>query len=406
MDQNVSSKKMASANVSESAVSTTSNPSDGFMLNTAEELIHDIRMGKMVILMDDEDRENEGDLVMAAEFVRTEDINFMITHARGLVCLTLSEQRCQQLALPLMVSNNGSSHHTNFTLSIEATEGVTTGISAADRALTIKAAVARNAEPKDIVSPGHIFPLMAKPGGVLSRAGHTEAGCDLARLAGAEPASVIVEIMNPDGTMARRSDLEIFAREHDLKIGTIADLINYRLSNEQTVEVLETGDIHTDYGDFAMHTFRDKPEGRTHIAIVKGEFSESDVVPVRVQSSSTMRDLLCVQAGPDSAKRWNVSHVLQHFEREGKGVLVLLAADECEQSLERSIQIALGKADVPKPTTDGAQNAHLNYGIGSQILRHVGVTKMNVLGPDLKYKAISGFDLEIVGYIPQETTSE
>ncbi len=375
-------------------------------LNTAEELINDIRMGKMVILMDDEDRENEGDLVMAAECVRTDDVNFMATHARGLICLTLSEQRCEKLQLPLMVNNNGSSHHTNFTLSIEAAEGVTTGISAADRALTVRRAVARNAVAEDIVSPGHVFPLMAKPGGVLSRAGHTEAGCDMARMAGFEPAAVIVEIMNADGTMARRPDLETFAEQHDLKIGTIADLIHYRLATEETVEILETGEISTDYGEFTLHSFRDTPEGKMHIALVKGDLDPHSAVPVRVQTVSTMRDIFRVQPKRELSKRWNIGGCMQYMENAGQGVLILLANNESDESLMNSIDIALGRKSFPKPQTDGAQNAYLTFGIGSQILRHLGVTKMTVLGPEIKYRAISGFDLEIVGYQPQENISE
>ena len=375
-------------------------------LNTAEELINDIRMGKMVILMDDEDRENEGDLVIAAECVRTDDVNFMAMHARGLICLTLSEERCQKLGLPLMVSNNGSSHHTNFTLSIEATEGVTTGISAADRALTVRRAVARNAVADDIVSPGHVFPLMAKPGGVLSRAGHTEAGCDLARMAGFEAAAVIVEIMNDDGSMARRPDLEIFAEKHDLKIGTIADLIHHRLSTEETIEALEDGQINTDYGEFTLHSFRDKPEGRTHLALVKGDVNTDENTPVRVQSASTMRDLFRVQPQQEQAKRWNIASCLRYMEQQQKGVLILLADTETEQDLAVSMDIAMGRRPVPLPSPDGAQNAYLNFGIGSQILRHVGAGKITVLGPEMKYAGISGFDIEIVGYLPQEASDE
>ncbi|MGD2138036.1 MAG: 3,4-dihydroxy-2-butanone-4-phosphate synthase, partial [Gammaproteobacteria bacterium] len=226
-------------------------------LNNTEEIVRDIRAGRMVILMDDEDRENEGDLVMAASHVRPEDINFMASHGRGLICLTLTRKRCEQLALPLMVQSNLSSHATNFTLSIEAATGVTTGISAADRARTIQAAVAADAQPRDLVQPGHIFPLMAQPGGVLTRAGHTEAGCDLARLAGLEPAAVIVEILKEDGSMARRPDLEIYARQHDLKIGTIEDLIRYRIENEKTVERVAASDLATEHGIFRVHAYHD-----------------------------------------------------------------------------------------------------------------------------------------------------
>jgi 3,4-dihydroxy 2-butanone 4-phosphate synthase/GTP cyclohydrolase II len=259
-------------------------------LNTVEELIADIRAGRMVILMDDEDRENEGDLVMAATHVRPEDINFMITHARGLVCLTLTRERCQQLNLPLMVQRSGAAHGTNFTLSIEAAEGVSTGISAADRARTVQAAVAPMAKPADIVQPGHIFPLMAQPGGVLHRAGHTEAGCDLARLAGLEPAAVIVEVMNEDGTMARRPDLEVFAEKHNLKIGTIADLIHYRILNEKTVELVDQQPLHTTHGEFTLYRFSERGTPDTHIALVKGNPSEG-VTTVRVHGFNPMRDL-------------------------------------------------------------------------------------------------------------------
>ncbi|HLU91447.1 MAG TPA: 3,4-dihydroxy-2-butanone-4-phosphate synthase, partial [Pedomonas sp.] len=239
-------------------------------LNSIEEIIEDIRQGKMVILMDDEDRENEGDLIIAAEQIRPEDINFMATHARGLVCLTLTQERCKQLDLPLMVLDNGARHSTNFTVSIEAAEGVTTGISAADRARTVRAAIARDARPTDLVQPGHVFPIVAQAGGVLSRAGHTEAGCDLARLAGYEPAAVIVEIMNEDGTMARRPDLEKFAEKHGLKIGTIADLIHYRSVKEKTVECINEREIVTDFGDFRLLSYRDIPRKEIHFALVKG----------------------------------------------------------------------------------------------------------------------------------------
>lgn len=243
------------------------------LLNTVEELIEDIRQGKMVILMDDEDRENEGDLVMAAPMVRPKDINFMATYARGLICLTLDEQRCKQLDLAMMVNHdtNASSYGTPFTLSIEAAEGVTTGISAADRARTVQAAVASNARPSDIVQPGHVFPLKAQPGGVLSRAGHTEAGCDLARIAGFEAAAVIVEIMNEDGTMARRDDLEKFAEKHQLKIGTIADLIHYRVVTEKTTQCVNEREVKTHYGEFVLKTYLDKVRNEKHFAMVMGD---------------------------------------------------------------------------------------------------------------------------------------
>ena len=261
-------------------------------LNTVEELVEDIRQGKMVILMDDEDRENEGDLVIAAEQIRPEDINFMAKHARGLICLTLTRERCQYLGLNPMVQANHAQFHTNFTVSIEAASGVTTGISAADRAHTVRVAVGRNTQPSDIVQPGHVFPIAAQPGGVLSRAGHTEAGCDLARMAGFEPAAVIVEIMNEDGTMARRPDLEIFAKEHNLKIGTIADMIHYRALNEQTVVRENEYDVDTESGVFRLITFRDTLQQHLHMAFVRGDLKSTEAPVVRVQAPDLLRDTL------------------------------------------------------------------------------------------------------------------
>ncbi|MFW5824041.1 MAG: 3,4-dihydroxy-2-butanone-4-phosphate synthase, partial [Marinobacter sp.] len=258
-------------------------------LNSVEEIIEDIRQGKMVILMDDEDRENEGDLVMAAEHCTPEAINFMARFGRGLICMPMTRERCEQLGLPLMVQSNHSGFGTKFTLSIEAAEGVTTGISAADRARTVQAAVARHAKASDLVQPGHIFPLMADPGGVLSRAGHTEASCDLAALAGCEPAGVICEIMNDDGTMARREDLESFAEQHGLKVGTIADLIHYRTMNECTIECVEQYDLDTEYGVFNLRTYKDSIQGATHLALVMGEIRADEPTLVRVHVTDTLR---------------------------------------------------------------------------------------------------------------------
>jgi 3,4-dihydroxy 2-butanone 4-phosphate synthase/GTP cyclohydrolase II len=365
-------------------------------LNTVEELIQDIRLGKMVILMDDEDRENEGDLVMASECVRPQDINFMTRYARGLVCLTLSQDRCKQLNLPLMVDGaNGAQFGTNFTLSIEAAEGVTTGISAADRAHTIRTAVARNARAEDIVQPGHIFPIMAQPGGVLTRAGHTEAGCDLARLAGFEASGTIVEIMNEDGSMARRPELEAFAKEHKLKIGTIADLIHYRVINERTIEKISSGKVHTDFGDFTLHTYRDLLAGDIHFAMVKGVIDEAEPALVRVHVASALRDLLGTQASDGIG--WNIHRCLEKVAAEGSGVVVLLAGEEDNQALLSSVDIAMGKK-APAMASDGSQNVYLTVGLGSQILRDVGVGKIRLMGPPVKYNAISGFDLEVVDY--------
>ncbi len=364
-------------------------------LNSVEELIDEIRQGRMVILMDDEDRENEGDLVMAAEMVRPEDINFMATHARGLICLTLSEERCLQLDLPLMVDNNAASHGTNFTLSIEAAEGVTTGISAADRARTVQAAVARNAKPRDIVQPGHIFPLKAQPGGVLSRAGHTEAGCDLARLAGFESASVIVEIMNEDGTMARRPDLEVFAKKHGLKIGTIADLIHYRALNEQTVVCVDEQEVVTRYGEFTLKTYVDKARREKHFVLVKGELSADEPTLVRVHLSDTARDVLSLERSGDY-KSWTMQKAMEAVANEGRGVIVLIYATETAAQVEENIKALLGE-------TDGRANAggrvYHQVGAGSQILRDLGVTRMRLMSAPFKFSAISGFNLEVVEYI-------
>ena len=289
-------------------------------LNSTEEIIDDIRQGKMVILMDDEDRENEGDLIIAAERVRTEDINFMATNARGLICLTLTKERCEFLGLPLMVNENNTPYNTNFTISIEAATGVTTGISAADRARTIQVAVGQESQPEDIVQPGHIFPVMAQPGGVLRRAGHTEAGCDLGRLAGYLPAAVIVEIMNEDGTMARREDLEEFALKHDIKIGTIVDLIHYRIANEHTVTRIETHLMQTRYGEFTVHSYRDAISGSLHMAFVKGNINKDDPVLVRVHIPNTLRDICEVYSAERTS--WSFSNALEEISNEGKGVAV------------------------------------------------------------------------------------
>ncbi|KZY61750.1 3,4-dihydroxy-2-butanone-4-phosphate synthase [Oleiphilus sp. HI0071] len=362
-------------------------------LNTVEELVEDIRQGKMVILMDDEDRENEGDLVIAAEQVRPEDINFMATHARGLICLTLTQERCRFLGLPLMVASNHAQFQTNFTVSIEAAEGVTTGISAADRAHTVRTAVGRNTKPEDIVQPGHIFPIAAQPGGVLSRAGHTEAGCDLARMAGFEASSVIVEIMNEDGTMARRPDLEEFAKKHDLKIGTIADMIHYRALNEQTVVRQEEHRIETEHGDFNLITYKDTLQGDLHMAFVKGSVEDVDAPVVRVQYPDILRDTIGVLK--EGSQSWSVQNALARIAEEGAGVLVLLG-DTYEASMEERL-IEFFNAATPQ---SGGQGAYLTVGTGSQILRDLGVSKMRLLAPKVKFSALSGFDLEVTEFIP------
>ena len=367
-------------------------------LNTPEEIIGDIRLGKMVILMDDEDRENEGDLVIAAECVTAEHINFMAKHARGLICLTLMGERCDQLKLPPMVQDNQCVHNTNFTMSIEAAEGVTTGISAADRAYTVRTAVAKNAKPSDIVQPGHIFPLRAQKGGVLIRAGHTEAGCDLARLGGFEPASVIVEIMNDDGTMARMPELIEFAKEHDLKIGTIADLIHYRMMNEKTVEFLDEGEIETEYGPFTLQRYRDTIYENIHFVMKKGDITPEEPTLTRVHVPNSVRDVLLANV-PGDDQGWNIPRTLKAINDEGKGVVVLIAGDESNQAKLISSDIVLGKKDLPTAHPSGGTEMNLSVGLGSQLIREAGVRRMKLMSNPIKYNAISGFDLEVVDFV-------
>ena len=372
------------------------------VLNTVEELLEDIRQGKMVILMDDEDRENEGDLVMAAPMVRPEDINFMATYARGLICLTLNEQRCKQLDLAMMVAtdNNQSSHSTPFTLSIEAAEGVTTGISAADRARTVQAAVAGNARPEDIVQPGHIFPLKAQPGGVLSRAGHTEAGCDLARIAGFEPAAVIVEIMNEDGTMARRDDLEVFAEKHQLKIGTIADLIHYRLVTEKTTQCISERQVSTQFGEFALKTYLDNARNEKHFALVMGDVSGGDDAPlVRVHINRSARDLLALESDT-GFNTWSFHKAMQAIAKEGRGALVLLYYPESAEDIDHSIEMILHPNSGKAPAAN--EVVYQQVGTGSQILMDLGVHKRRLMSAPFKFTGISGFDLEVVEYVDCE----
>ncbi|MDC0598594.1 bifunctional 3,4-dihydroxy-2-butanone-4-phosphate synthase/GTP cyclohydrolase II [Gammaproteobacteria bacterium] len=370
-------------------------------LNTIEEIIEDFRQGKMVILMDDEDRENEGDIIIAAEKVRPEDINFMATHARGLICLTLSSDRCKQLNLPLMVDVNSAQFGCNFTISIEAARGVTTGISAADRARTIQAAVASDAVAGDVIQPGHIFPVMAKDGGVLRRAGHTEAGCDLASLAGLTPAAAICEVMNEDGSMARRPDLEEFARQHNLKIGTIMDLVHYRIANEKTVERVSQYSLPTEHGEFEVYCYRDKiKEGNlTHLALVKGEISETEPTLARVLVTDTVRDLLGV-ANPRRPS-WSLHQSMARINEEGKGVVVVLANEKGSADVTEELEKFSELTDTPQAPAS-PQGSYLTVGTGSQILRDVGVGKMRLLSYPTKY-AISGFDLEVVEYIPCES---
>ncbi|ADZ89795.1 bifunctional 3,4-dihydroxy-2-butanone-4-phosphate synthase/GTP cyclohydrolase II [Marinomonas mediterranea] len=366
-------------------------------LNLIDEILADLRQGKMVILMDDEDRENEGDIIVPAECVTPDIINFMAVHARGLICLTLTPERCQQLNLPLMVNQNGTVYSTNFTLSIEAAEGVTTGISAADRALTVKRAVMANALPEDIVQPGHVFPLMAKPGGVLSRAGHTEAGCDLARMAGYEAASVIVEVINDDGTMARRSDLEKFAEKHGIKIGTIADLIHYRTLNETTVVRESEQVVSTEAGDFNLITYRDTVQNLSHLAFVKGEPSDAEPTLVRVHVADPARDFANIvrEGCPPS---WTMSSALQYIAKQGEGVVVLVDVSEKQTDLAMNFTSALTPQTVKSADKSGS-GTYLTVGTGSQILRDLGIRKMRLLSSPKKF-SLTGFDLEAVEFIP------
>ncbi|ANA34150.1 Riboflavin biosynthesis protein RibBA [Ralstonia mannitolilytica] len=365
---------------------------------TVEEIIAEIRAGRMVILVDEEDRENEGDLILAADYVTPEAINFMARFGRGLICLTLTADRCRQLDLPLMVSRNGTPHGTNFTVSIEAAEGVTTGISAADRARTVQAAVARDAKPEDLVQPGHIFPLMAQPGGVLMRAGHTEAGCDLAALAGLSPASVICEIMKDDGTMARLPDLVEFAKEHGLKIGTIADLIQYRSRTESIVERVGERTMETQFGNFRAVAFRDRAAGRAHLALVKGTPTPGTETLVRVHEPLSVLDLLECQRTTHS---WSVPAALRAVQAAPTGVVVLL---NCGDSPDRLFtQFSALDAPHERPRTKPDPRI---YGIGAQILKDVGVGKMRVLASPLKLPSMTGYDLEVTAYQSMADTPE
>jgi len=369
-------------------------------LNTTEEIINDLRQGKMVIIMDDKDRENEGDLLMVAEQVTPEAINFMARYGRGLICITLTRERCQQLRLPLMVNAIEPLHATNFTVSIEAAEGVTTGISAADRATTVLAAVKPEARPEDLVQPGHIFPLMAKPGGVLVRAGHTEAGCDLARLAGFQAAAVIVEILNEDGTMARRPDLEVFAQEHGLKIGTIADLIHYRVRNEKMVERISECLLPTEHGEFRLIAFQDSVDNGLHLALVHGEVGAERPTLVRVHMQNTLCDLFDTRHADCS---WPLRRAMAQIAGEGAGVVVVLRNhDTPREVVQRIRNFAIHPADRRQMEAADQQRELRTYGIGAQILFDLGVRKMRVLSAPKSIHGLSGFGLEVVEYAPCE----
>jgi len=363
-------------------------------MSSTAEIIADLRAGKMVILVDEEDRENEGDLVMAAEFVSPEAVNFMAKHGRGLICLTLTEERCRQLDLPLMVGDNRSRMGTNFTVSIEAASGVTTGISAADRARTVRAAVKKDAKPEDIVQPGHIFPLMAQKGGVLVRAGHTEAGCDLAQLTGLVPAAVICEVLKDDGDMARLPELFAFASEHRLRIGTIAELIHYRSRTESLVERVAERPLQTIYGQFKLVAYRDKSSRDTHIALVKGKVAAGQEILVRVHEPLSVADFLDAASHSHS---WNVNDALRAIAAAPSGVMVLLHRTESgAELLERLAMNEQAQSRMDLRT----------YGIGAQILRDLGVTRMKVMGVPRKMPSMTGFDLEVTGYVQPQSTAK
>ena len=373
-------------------------------LASTEQIIAELRAGRMVVLVDEEDRENEGDLVLAADHVTADAVNFMAKHGRGLICLTLTRERCQQLNLPLMVRDNGTAMGTNFTVSIEAATGVTTGISAADRALTIKTAVAPNAKPNDLVQPGHIFPLMAQPGGVLIRSGHTEAGCDLAAMAGCSPTSVICEIMKDDGSMARLPDLIEFAKEHQLKIGSIADLIQYRSQHESIVVREGEREFITPWGKFKGIIYRDKPSSCIHIALVHGKPSEDQETLVRVHEPVTVLDFLDANVSTHS---WPLAQALQQIAASSAGVAVLLnasgiAAPNDADWLAQFQKLNDTKSEESSPLA--RKTDFRSYGIGAQILKDIGVGKMRLLANPSPIPSLSGYKLEITGYAPYTPT--
>lgn len=363
--------------------------------SSIDDIVEDVRQGKMVIMVDDENRENEGDLLMAAERVRPEDINYMARYGRGLICLTMTRERCAQLRLPLMVDDTDRRHATNFTVSIEAAEGITTGISAHDRARTVQVAVAPDARPEQLSQPGHIFPVMAQPGGVLTRAGHTEAGCDLARLAGYEPAAAIVEILNEDGSMARRPDLEAFSRTHGVRIGTIADLIRYRLEKERYVERIAEKTVQTAHGEFRLFCYDDHVNRTVHLALVRGDVGKSANPLVRVHIQDTLGDVLGVQS---PALGWPLQSAIARIAREDTGVVVVLRERESPRELMGSV----GLLSLPPNDIADRQSGDAvikTYGLGAQILRDLGVQRMRVLSAPKQMHGISGFDLEITEYV-------
>jgi 3,4-dihydroxy 2-butanone 4-phosphate synthase/GTP cyclohydrolase II len=360
--------------------------------NTIPEILADIRAGRMVVMLDDEGRENEGDLIMAAEKVRAEDVNFMVREARGLLCLTLTEQRTHQLGLRPMVDDNTSAYHTNFTVSIEAAHGVTTGISAHDRARTIQAAVHPAAQPQDLTQPGHIFPLTAQPGGVLTRAGHTEAGCDLAGLAGLEPSAVLIEVLHEDGSMARRPELEVFAAKHGLKIGSIADLIRHRLETEKTVQRVHEEAVQTDVGAFRLVAYRDAIRRGLHFALVRGSVADGAPVLTRVHVRNTLSDVLHLQRDDLGL---TVTAALRRIADEDRGVLLLLSGEDTPEALLARLQ----RQPHAQAPGEAQQQEWRQLGLGAQMLADLGVHRLRVLGTPRKLVGLAGFGLEVVEYV-------
>ena len=364
-----------------------------------EDIVADMAAGRIVILVDEEDRENEGDLVLAADHVTPEAINFMAKYGRGLICLTLNRERCEALKLPPMVPKNGGKYSTAFTVSIEAASGVTTGISAADRARTVQAAVAKGAVATDLIQPGHIFPLQAVDGGVLMRAGHTEAGCDLAAMAGCSAASVICEIMKDDGEMARLPDLQIFAAEHGLKIGTIADLIAYRSRTETLVERRSTRQLKTAWGEFTAHAYVDAPSQSLHLALVKGSWDKASSVLARVHEPLSLMDVLDAQRTSHS---WSLDATLSHIADVGAGVVVLLNCGETSAALLAEFE----QINALQTKSNGASSSAMDlrtYGIGAQILRDCGVHKMTLMASPRRMPSMTGYDLEVTDYLQRTT---
>jgi len=370
-------------------------PKTPAVISPVEEIVAELKAGRMVILVDEEDRENEGDLVLASDHVTPEAVNFMARFGRGLICLTLTRERCEFLKLPPMAAQNGTVYSTAFTVSIEAAEGVTTGISAADRARTIQVAVSKTTQAHDLVQPGHVFPLQAVDGGVLMRAGHTEAGCDLAAMAGCSPSAVICEIMNDDGTMARLPDLQTFATEHGLKIGTIADLIEHRSLTESLVNAISSRAMQTAHGEFKAVAYQDSTSGAVHLALIKGQWNKNDAVLARVHEPLSVLDAL----EPDRIMHsWGLDAAMRRIAKEGAGVIVLLNCGESGAQLLAQFDGTARSAHAPER---GRMDLR-SYGVGAQILRDCGVQKMRLLGNPRRMPSMAGYGLEITGYVSKE----